>query len=781
MLSFATKFELAAELEMSRATVQKFFAGKPVGRENFQKICQKLKLPWREIAELPDNTEVEPQQEVAHKGFDLDDLVQEVRQKGRKSIQQKCGMIRSLDMSQPLKLNDIYTNVNILQKISGRRRVEVADFLKESVSDEFERLSLSKIAQDRLPGLEVVEKYSKLMILGKPGAGKTTFLKHVALQCSLGQLHFALVPILIALKDFAETEQRPSLLEYISREFFTYGIADTTVAEQVLSRGKALVLLDGLDEVRETDEYRVVQEVRNFSSKFHLNHFVITCRIATREYTLEQYTEVEVADFDDEQIATFASKWFAAKDPTKSNRFIQKLLASSPIRELATNPLLLTLLCLVFEESGDFPSNRSALYEEGLDILLKKWDAKRNIEREQLYKKLSIQHKQDLLSQIALITFKRGDYFFKQQEIEQYIADYIRNLPGVSTELEALQLDSEAMLKSIEAQHGLLVERARGIYSFSHLTFHEYFTARSIVESSDPQALLTALQYLASNITEKRWREVFLLSVGMVRSADYLLQLMKQQIEQLVAQDNHLQAFLTWLSQKSCTVTAPYKSVAVRTFYLALERILTVVGSCLTLDRALTLASGNLEIAFTLDRTLALNPNLELDRGLTRILDLSLDRALALALARALVLKRALELDQTSDLELDLALALELDLTQALDLALDRTLDSKLELSLKRLEAQLPDPDISRKKFKQWWKEKGGAWTEQLRTVMISHRNIGHSWQFSEQQQEVLSQYYDANSMLVDCLNSYCYVTRAVREEIEETLFLPITEIQQRK
>ncbi len=64
---------------------------------------------------------------------------------------------------------------------------------------------------------------------------------------------------------------------------------------------------------------------------------------------------------------------------------------------------------------------------------------------------------------------------------------------------------------------------------------------------------------------------------------------------------------------------------------------------------------------------------------------------------------------------------------------------------------------------------------------MISHRNIGHSWQFSSQQQEVLSQYYDANSMLVDCLNSYCYVTRAVREEIEETLFLPITEIQQRK
>jgi predicted NACHT family NTPase len=64
--------------------------------------------------------------------------------------------------------------------------------------------------------------------------------------------------------------------------------------------------------------------------------------------------------------------------------------------------------------------------------------------------------------------------------VEQHIIDYIRNLPGAQEDEEALQLDSEAVLKSIEAQHGLLVERARGIYSFSHLTFQEYFTAKQI-------------------------------------------------------------------------------------------------------------------------------------------------------------------------------------------------------------------------------------------------------------------------------------------------------------
>jgi predicted NACHT family NTPase len=93
----------------------------------------------------------------------------------------------------------------------------------------------------------------------------------------------------------------------------------------------------------------------------------------------------------------------------------------------------------------------------------------------QVYKKLSVQRKQDLLSQIALTTFERKDYFFKQRDVERYIADYIRNLPDAQTDPEGLQFDSEVVLKSIEAQHGLLVERARGIYSFSHLTFQEYF------------------------------------------------------------------------------------------------------------------------------------------------------------------------------------------------------------------------------------------------------------------------------------------------------------------
>jgi predicted NACHT family NTPase len=100
---------------------------------------------------------------------------------------------------------------------------------------------------------------------------------------------------------------------------------------------------------------------------------------------------------------------------------------------------------------------------------------------------------------------------------------------------EVLRVDSEAVLKSIEAQHSLLVERARGIYSFSHLTFHEYFTARKIVTSCNPYATDDpTLQRLVSHMTEKRWQKVFLLTIEMLNRADTLLRLMKARIDGLL-------------------------------------------------------------------------------------------------------------------------------------------------------------------------------------------------------------------------------------------------------
>lgn len=752
-LAFARKADLAEELEISRSTLQKFFSGKPIGRENFHQICQRLGLEWREIADLPHNLAIEPDAEpdvaISHSfasSEDIDALVQLVRQQGQASIQAQCGYIRILDMSQPLALKEIYTPVNVFEKISGRRRISSAHLTQGLAYGDSDRPLLESISGKRFPALEAVKQFDKLLILGRPGVGKTVFLKYLALQCSSGEFEAQRVPMFVSLKDFAELPERSSLLEYINQQIGYYGIAVPQPAEQLLQHGRMVLLLDGLDEVGSQNSKQVVQEVQRFSTQFPLNRFVLSCRIASHEYTFAQFTEVEVADFDCEQIDFFVHQWFTREDSAMGDWAVDKshLAANQPLRELATNPLLLTWLCLIFRDCGKSLPNRSELYREGLHILLKQWDSKRHIEREQIHRKLSLWHKEVLLSHIAWLTFSRGSYFFSQGELAQRISDYLSNLLHGAAQPTMLQLDCEAVVKEFEAQHGLLVERARGIYAFSALAFQEYFVARSIVDSATPQSLEVSLKKLANHCLEPRWRETFLLTSEMLHQPARLLKLMKQQIDHLLDRDLQLQQCLSWLCQKSASISAPHHPGVIRAFYLDLEvaRILNQNDRLLDLARALDP-----------DLTRQLDANLSLDLALDRILTLT--RQIAQVPEALDALNRVLDRASTRADTLDPVKTIE------------------LVAALRQAKAQLPKSPPGQQAFNRWWQEHGQVWTKKLRKMLILHRNIGHDWQFSEQQQQKLKQYYGACCLFIDCLNSATHLAPAERAEIKQALFQP--------
>jgi predicted NACHT family NTPase len=405
----------------------------------------------------------------------IDSLVKEMREKIKPSIQERCSTMRVLDMSKPMELNKIYTPVYISEKISAKRCLDI-----EQLTKDYEKYdNFAFLSTETFPGIEVVNRYSKLIIFGKAGGGKTTFLKYLALQCVENNFYSHLVPIFISLREFAEASNKPGLLEYMVKiiEKSYYPREDkTNVTELLLSQGRFFILLDSLDEIPIDDNISVIKEIQLFSEYFPRNKFIITSRFAAQEYLFKKFTEVELADFDNEQISNFVDNWFKnASGESKS--FIKSLESDAQIKEFARTPLLLVLLCLKFQEIRCFKKNNYGFYQEVANIFFRKWDLQRGIQRQTIYSKLTKEQKEYLLGFIAIGVLELGKYLFTKKFVKEQINFCISNLPSYSDKVDIPQINSEAIFKSILVEDGLIVERGQGIYSFSHIALYEYFSA----------------------------------------------------------------------------------------------------------------------------------------------------------------------------------------------------------------------------------------------------------------------------------------------------------------
>lgn len=681
---------------------------------------------------------LEPEQDDSQ---DIDALVQEVRSRAYADIKKRTGTMQMLRVNHPVPVTDIYVDLNILQRVSGD--FSFSEWRKEFKGGwyNFDRLGLGRVEQERVSALEKIRNCRRLIVLGKPGAGKSTLLKTLATACIEGKLAWdepEYVPVFVTLREFAEDaaeKEKFNLRDAIQQQFNRWGVRDAS--ESILKQGRALILLDGLDEVPTRQSEFVVLQMRRFCLDYTDNRFIITCRTQSLKFHFEGFTEAESADFTFEQVERFIKNWFAvvvANDEAGelAQRLIWQLQENESIAELAVTPILLNLTCSVFwDERGKLPAKRADLYKKGLRDLLERWDLFRGIQRDDGCRPLTLDEKEYLLAQMAYRLFEDNDYFPEQHKLEYLIANY----------LQIQRSEAEQVLRSLEAQHGLIIERSEGYFSFSHLTFQEYFAAKYIVDSSTHEA---ALQRLFNYITQPRWRELFLLVVEILPSADKFLQLMKQQVDLLVANDEKLQLFLFWIFYKSNSVNDDYyKPVAIRVFYLCLEYIFGL--RLFDIDDVIDLA----------DRFHVHVQNAPFG---IRSLDIDLE------------LYRLLDFSNCSWFSPKDALAKYIE-----DIFKNFKLNPNLKCELQQLKhclSELPDPDQEGEKFQEVWAETCPIWAERLSSLMNKYCNISHDWQFSEEQIELLRQYYDANELLLKCLGSN-HVSLDVKQEIEKTLLLP--------
>ncbi|MEO0705977.1 MAG: NACHT domain-containing protein [Cyanobacteria bacterium J06649_5] len=329
-----------------------------------------------------------------------DKSAQAIFQASRKYVenyQKRHCQLKVLGMREPVDLSAVYTGVKLLNSR------DVLCFEMDALEDTFRKNRLRGYSgrgrdDEKYSGITIANQKQYLMVLGGPGAGKSTFLRKVGLE-ALRTFHYErveyehrLIPVLLELKRFEAGNI--DIAKFIAAEFATCGFPEAEAFTQnALAQGNLLVLLDGLDEVPSAQIDTVLKTIRDFVDRYDDNRFMASCRVAASGYrddAFRRFSDVTMADFDDEQIQQFITNWFgSAQDVERGTadkcwEVLQKP-ENKASKELAHTPLLLTYLCLVYDLSQRFPNNRSSLYKKALRILLEEWAAEKNIIIESLH------------------------------------------------------------------------------------------------------------------------------------------------------------------------------------------------------------------------------------------------------------------------------------------------------------------------------------------------------------------------------------------------------------
>jgi len=351
-----------------------------------------------------------------------------------------------------------------------------------------------------------------------------------------------------------------------------------------------------------------------------------------------------------------------------------------------------------------------------LRVLLEEWAAEKGIPHEDLYKGLDTKRKEMMLSEIAHHAFQADRLFLPRREITDKIEQLLREmLPDEKF------IDGTAVLKSIEVQHGVLVERAEGIYSFSHLTLQEYLTAQYIDDHRQIETLVT------EHLTDERWQEVFLLVAGLMRGgADNLLLLMEKEAQKYINTPK-LQALVRWAEQVTAGSESNLKPVAKRALANALAYSLPNA-----LPNALTYALAN---AYA-------NPN-----AYAKAIAYTYANAYAYANAKAITEA----ITYTRQLE-ELKVFKDINFT---------VLIARLEA----LKAKVPDDNQP--------KEVRRAFAKQiLQTLLQAFRFSPELVNLSEEEAEAWKNYFYANYLMVQCKAAAVRVSPKTWEAIEERMLL---------
>ena len=386
--------------------------------------------------------------------------------------------------------------------------------------------------------LEQVKTSSRNVIVGLPGAGKSTFFEWLQVKLASVEEKFILgdqqaIPLLLRVRqlDLQNLPRGAGLIEKATASKDRADLMPDGWIDRQMKAGRVLFMLDGLDETEPElwDKY-LIPWLFDLLKKYPKCHYLISSRPVGYPPGLlfkQRFIECNLLDFNQPQIQEYTRHWCTAirlarneseaearrEGEGDGKRIVENFKDHPYIRNLARNPLMLSAICLVnYFEGGSLPEDRALLYRLCVEGLLHNWDQRRGILSE-----FGFDEKLRTCREVALA--------MQAEDRAEYDAVQVQEI------FTTVLGDSERaarLLEHIRYRTGLLLERRPGIFGFAHLTFQEYLAARAVHEGN---RLSVDREQLVREHDDGRWKEVIALYSGLATTPA-----VRDLIEQLIAQ-----------------------------------------------------------------------------------------------------------------------------------------------------------------------------------------------------------------------------------------------------
>lgn len=450
----------------------------------------------------------------------------------------------------PIHLSEVYVDLDV-----------VAPVREEWEEREGEVISLGWPAWgeggERIPILEAIAQpqVTHFVLLGDQGSGKTTFVNYLAYALASGVMRAqnavplrGMFPIRLILREVAAHHIPPGAPEGQAGMLWEALQADLSTRlggkaadvlfphmQNWLLKKDSLVLLDGLDEVPEAGRRRkcLLEAIVDFTAALSPAHnwVVVTARpyaYADPRWHLPGFETLSLAPFSEEQIKDFITRWYQAVRPTmgwgevtareRGERLLAALAERPYLVDLATRPLLLTLMATLHTSWGHLPEDQADLYEESVKLLLSRWQRAWEVKGPDgetvvepgIARALAVEEGliRASLHRLAYEAHRRQGERAERGEVPadidegEVLAAFACLLPN--------NINPRVLLQYLETRAGLLVTRAPGIYAFPHRSFQEYLAVCHLADQPGFAAVLRR------HVWDDPiwWRELYLLGVG---------------------------------------------------------------------------------------------------------------------------------------------------------------------------------------------------------------------------------------------------------------------------